>query len=581
MSDTNQTVTDIINLFDVDNQIKKIKGSFRYRFFDPIEQIDEDNRFVSDLQKYPPEIYGTPRYNRISWEGTSEGLTDVGLKSDTILVHKRNFFFASDLSPTFCILTSAEKSMIQSQNHAISDNASTGSKLEYLLNAISSNEYTEDIENNLETATDSSVIPVIDSISGRPVEEVQISDKTQEPDIQVRSRNIENVLKSSQRSPLSRNTFEPLLQKAKIISKKRASQKDPDGRRLTTFFHTVENLNRQDDVYFPSVSKDGKPPGYLQNWTPVGYTVSKYRLREGKETYMYTRFVTDTIFDDPHVAYGQKYRYQLRPVYGKYLHSDGQDETVVFLGSEESAAIDIECIEEKIPSPPRNPKFEYALNSNVRVRWERPPSYIREGITNKDTDDIKGYQLFVRNSLHEPYQLYRYFKFNNTVPSNLRMSAMETISDDYIISSEYDIPDTVLPDDIPRFYEYTEYVVPIRSNVDYYFTLCSIDAHGNSSKYSAQYKIRRNNVTGEVDIQLVCPAGAPKQYPNLLIPGKLVQPAMKVSGYKYMDTYFCPDSQVSVPNLKGESVNIQLFELETEVEKNITITMAQIPNSTK
>ena len=109
---------------------------------------------------------------------------------------------------------------------------------------------------------------------------------------------------------------------------------------------------------------------------------------------------------------------------------------------------------------------------------------------------------------------------------------METISDDYIISSEYETPDTVDPDDIVSFYEYREYVVPIRSNVDYYFALCSIDAHGNSSNYSAQYKIRRNNVTGEVDIQLICPVGAPKQYPNLLIPGRLVQPSMKVSGYK-------------------------------------------------
>ena len=48
-----------------------------------------------------------------------------------------------------------------------------------------------------------------------------------------------------------------------------------------------------------------------------------------------------------------------------------------------------------------------------------------------------------------------------------------------------------------------------------------------------------------------------------------------------MDIYYAPDSQVSSPNIGGASVNIQLFELETEVEKNITITMNQMPKSTK
>ena len=248
---------------------------------------------------------------------------------------------------------------------------------------------------------------------------------------------------------------------------------------------------------------------------------------------------------------------------------------MVFIGSAESASIDIECTELKVPSPPRNPRFEYIGNSNIRVSWERPQSYVTDESIQFDTNDIKGYQLFIRNSLTSPYQLYRYFTFNNTKPENLRMHALETIGDDYIISSEHPTSDSIAPDDIPEFYEYTEYILPIRSNVDYYFALCSIDAHGNSSEYSAQYKIRRNNVTGEVDIQLVCPVGAPKQYPNLLIPGKLVQPSFKASGYKFMDTYFAPDSSVSIPNFGGESVNIQLFDLETEVEKNIKITLTE------
>lgn len=568
-----QTVSDILNLFDLDNQITNINGRFRYRYFDPIEQVDEFNRFANDPQKYPK---GTPRYVRLEWKSGNNELTRVGLGTETPLIHKRNFFFASDLSPSYCVLTVAEKELVQRQGHAISDNATTGSKLDYLLTTISSNEYTEDIEKNLDAVGTTTKIPVIDPVTNRPVEEVVISEHSQTPDIQVRARNIKHIVKSSNNSPLSRGVYEGMVEKATVLDKKLESKTEPDARRLTTLFNTIEQLGRDK---FPSVSRKGKPKGYLQNWEPIGYVISKYRVENGAETYMYSRFVADTIFDDPYVAYGRTYRYQLRPVFAKYVY-EVADDTVVFLGSEESAFIDVVCKEDRMPSPPKNPKFEYALNNNIRIAWERPESYVLDdGLI--DTDDIKGYQLFVRNSLYEPYQLYRYFTFNNTKPESLRIHSMETISDDYIISSEYDTPDTVDPDDIVSFYEYREYVVPIRSNVDYYFALCSIDAHGNSSNYSAQYKVRRNNVTGEVDIQLICPVGAPKQYPNLLIPGRLVQPSMKVSGYKFMDTYFCPDSQISIPNLEGESVNIQLFELETQVEKNITITMKQMPNSTK
>lgn len=567
------TVTDILNLFDVDNQITNIKGSFRYRYFDPIEQVDEFNRFANDPVKYPK---GTPRFVHLEWTSQNKALTKIGLAPDTVLIHKQNLFFASDLSPTYCVLTIAEKEMLQRQSHAISDNATTGSKLDYLLKTVSSDEYTEDIENNLDVDGDSSKIPVVDPVTNRPVQSVSITDQVQPPDIQIRGMNVSQIIKTSNNSPLSRDVYRPIEEKAEVLEKKRNSKPSPNVRRLTTLFHTLSQIRQGSDSKFPSISRSGKPSGYLINWEPIGFVISKYRIKNGSESYMYSRFVADISFDDPYVAYGQTYRYQIRPVFAKYAFAEG-DDTVVFLGSEESAHIDIECKEDRVPTPPKNPKFEYALNNNIRISWERPQSYVLDGGL-IDTDDIKGYQLLIRNSLHEPYQLHRYFTFNNTKPESLRMRSLETISDDYIISSEYDTPDNIDPDDIPSFYEYREYVVPIRANVDYYFALCSIDAHGNSSNYSAQYKVRRNNVTGEVDIQLICPVGAPKQYPNLLIPGKLVQPAMKVSGYQFMDTYFCPDSQLSVPNLEGESVNIQLFELETQVEKNITITMKQMPN---
>lgn len=572
--------TDILNLFDLPNEIKNIKGTFRYRFFDPIEQVDEKCRFINENRD-------VPRYVLIEWEAGEKKLYDLGLNDEDQLIHKKNFFFSSDLSSRFSVISPDDDGIEQTQSHVISDNTTDGSRLDYLLTTVNSNEYTEELEKTISSKNKKSKIPVLDPTTNRPVVITSVVDKIETSDAMIRSNNLHAILKNSAKSPLNGGIYDSILEKSEILDKKFASKVEPDARRFTSFADTIAKIKELDRTSFFSVSRSSRNDEFLQRWELCGYTVSKYRRTEGNDSYMYTRFVADKKFRDPYVAYGQTYRYQLRPVFAKYISSardqDGQfiDNTVVFIGAEESVFIDVECTELKVPSPPRNPRFEYVQNSNIRVTWERPESYVADEGSIYDTDDIKGYQLFIRNTLVEPYRLFRYFTFNNTVPSDLRMRSKETISDEYIITSEYPLADTIATDDIPNFYEYREYILNIRSNVDYYFALCSIDAHGNSSNYSAQYKVRRNNVTGEVDIQLVCPEGSPKQYPNLLIPGKLVNPSFKASGYKYMDVYFAPDSTVSVPNLNGESVNLQLFELETEVEKNITIEFKQRPNSTK
>ena len=239
--------------------------------------------------------------------------------------------------------------------------------------------------------------------------------------------------------------------------------------------------------------------------------------------------------------------------------------------SDESSFIDINCTETKVPSPPDSLVFEYALGNKIRASWDRPPSYVTDDEKSWEVNDIKGYQIFQRHSLREPYSLVKYFTFNNTEPRLQRIYAKEIIPDDYIISTETQEPIRYDRNGAPIYFEPLEYILSIRPNVDYYMTMCSIDAHGNSSNYGTQYKIRRNNVTGEVDIRVISHAGAPKQYPNLYIPGKLVKPSMLVSGYKYLDVYYAPDTKHSKPNYGKDAFNLQLFELETQSEQNIKI----------
>ena len=101
--------TDILNLFDLPNEIKNIRGTFRYRFFDPIEQVDEKCRFVSQNRD-------VPRYVLLTWEAGERTLYDLGLNDKDMLVHKKNFFFSSDLSSSFSVISSDDKGIEQTQS---------------------------------------------------------------------------------------------------------------------------------------------------------------------------------------------------------------------------------------------------------------------------------------------------------------------------------------------------------------------------------------------------------------------------------------------------------------------------------
>ena len=559
-------------------EITNIKGQFRYRFFTPTEQIDEENLDTTTFG-------ADPRYILLNWAGEGDLVESDGFRH--LLVHRENLFFPDDLNSGFCCLVTDENSISQTQQRVISD-ASEGSKLDYLLKTVASNEFTEAIEQNIAGSLGKENklrIPILDPTTNRPIQQSRVYETVEAPsDIFINKTVVQKILQSSNTSPITQRVYDDLMEVSEIIQAEEIAKVNKRGgkRLLTTLQYAIKKIYESGNaktkkstklINFPKLD-----PDYLSNWGLIGYIISKYRVSGSSKKYMYSRIVNERTFRDPHVAYGVTYSYDIRPVYAKYITP--KSDSLLILASDESANIEITCEELRAPSPPKNLFFEYVMNNNIEVSWSRPESYVDDENQAWDTDDIKGYQIFMRNSLKEPYRLHRYFTFNNTFPRSAVMYANEVISDDYIISSEYNFPDSISLSEIPNFYEYTNYVINIRPNTDYYFALCSIDAHGNSSNYSAQYKVRRDNVTGEVDIQLLCPEGAPKQYPNLLIQGKLVQPSFKSSGFRYLDVYFAPDSQASAPNVDEPSMNIQLFDLETQVEKNIVVTVNEDTNTT-
>jgi len=560
--------TEIINHFDLPSELTGITGTFRYRFFDPLEKVEEDSRFANNGED-------VPRYIRLDWTGINDPIS-VDLQGQE-MIHRQNLFFPSDLNSGFTSLTTSEEEALDKQAHVTSDNTSESSRLDYLLNAVVSNKYTEALEQNIGHSR--SVIPVLDPTSNTPVVGKKITyNPDQAPDILIKSSELYSCIRKSIASPLSAGTYDNFDRVSETISTKATSdiEERSNKRLLTTFKNSIETLaspNAKGEFIAKlfNISRDTNNASLLENWQLVGYFISKYRIQGTQETYMYSRIAYNKFYEDPYVAYGKSYRYEIRPIFCKYISANSS--SVIFLCSDESSFIDVQCEEKKCPSPPKNLRFEYIGNENIEISWERPESLVSDKGKIYDSDDIKGYQLFYRHSLNSPYELYRYFTFNNTMPQKFVSRSAELISDDLIISSEYSPAGELDPNNLPVFFEPKRYIFKIRPNTDYFFAMCSIDAHGNSSNYSVQYKARRNNVTGEVDIQLVSSEGAPKQYPNLLVKGKLVDSSIKVSGYRYLDIYLNPDTQMSMPNRNTAGTRLQLFDLETQIEKNITITI--------
>lgn len=569
MSTNIQKGTSRINHFDLPKAIKDIQGTFRYKFFVPNEQISE---YVSDVHAMNP-----PRYVQIKWN-SFQAIKNLEFKPDLSrgLVHKENIFFTTDLNDTFAKITTKEQETQEMTDRTRSD-ASEGSKLDYLLKQSVSNGFTEQLEKSFANRENPSKIPVLDTVSQTPIVQTKRLVDNQPPDIYIDKANVSSILKRSDRSPFFTQKQWKDYQESAHAVQKHTVEKDnnsPYKRKLKAWYHTLKTIDSNTKVKLLQYRGRDDINNFL-DWNLTGFVLLKYRLEENAEIFVTSRFVGNTIYEDPHVCYGQTYMYRLVPVYGKIRSQESTD--LVLLASDESASIVVKCEEKRQPQPPTQIKFSYIGDNEIKINWERPISEIKDKGEIYDTDDIKGYQIFIRHSLHEAYNLYQYYTFNNTVPTSARLYAKETIDDSYIVSSEYDVASDVTLENIPKFFEFKEDILKIRPNTDYFIAMCSIDAHGNSSNYSAQYRIRRDNVTGRVDMKSICAAGAPKQYPNIRIPGKLVQPCFKASGYRKLDIYLAPDSNLAMPNINssGASVNLQLFELETQIEKNISITISE------
>jgi hypothetical protein len=202
--------------------------------------------------------------------------------------------------------------------------------------------------------------------------------------------------------------------------------------------------------------------------------------------------------EDIAVSYGKTYRYAVYPVIN-YTLPAYEDYWMLedFLVCDcPLFTEDIVCKENIRPLPPSKINFFYSDNEDkLRITWSSPA---------EPSGDIKGYQIFKRQSFDSPYTLLKQFESHSE--SDFYTRNINVLYEDVVVTT----------DGMSLIYHDDSFE---KSKTSIY-TLCSIDAHGFVSNYSEQIAIRYDFAKKEIVTDLISRVGAPLHMPNLLIPRK-------------------------------------------------------------
>lgn len=259
----------------------------------------------------------------------------------------------------------------------------------------------------------------------------------------------------------------------------------------------------------------------------VGYLIEKYGEQLDGTTLRYPDIIisdpTLSNYTDPNVRYGGVYKYRVRTIYrtalvgvdeSDYSSFEGFDLSVVLIASLGEYTT-VQCIENIPPLPPVDVTFQQTL-SGLYIRWNFP--------INKQKD-IKRFQIFRRQDISQPFELIREISFDQTI---LPYTTGENVPKSLIQKSSGPIKNFTDID-----------FIDVES--DYIYAICCVDAHGFSSAFSEQYRVRFDMITGKLLVTRISTAGAPKPYPNVNILGDFFSDIIKDSGHGRIRLYFDPE----------------------------------------
>lgn len=314
--------------------------------------------------------------------------------------------------------------------------------------------------------------------------------------------------------------------------------------RLNTFMKqkAITGLSENDfRSYVPYIDIQTGPVSLsnLQTADIVGYIIDKVEYLLDGTVKAHPPFVVENSetrsIIDIRTRYGATYAYTVRAVARISTpaidDSNGDVSLISFLvSSKPSGKAVVRCIELIAPPVPNDINFTWNYETEkLLVHWSHPINSQR---------DIKEFQVFRRNSVDEPFQLLKVFRFNDAQVQN-------------VLTVHYSEPDidlasveiTATPVSLYIDDEFTK-------NSSFIYTVVCVDAHGLCSNYGEQFKLGFDIFKNKLTKELISHSGAPKPYPNMYLEADLFQDTIKVSGAssKRLRVYLNPEFYEVVDN---------------------------------
>ena len=333
----------------------------------------------------------------------------------------------------------------------------------------------------------------------------------------------------------------------------------------------------------------------------VGYIIEKVEVF-GNEVTKFPIFIssvgsgdvgdtyqTGRSFVDPNVRYGARYHYSIRSIYcvlyeffnDLELEPDlSQYYKGVFLISSKKATKEVHCVEKVNPRPPVNLKFSLPQlsTSNIftlKFSWRFPIN---------PQKDIKGFQVFRRENINEPFTLLAEYDFNDSLYRPV-LKEVAPAQDMYRIVKNRD------PVVIRKYYD-----KDFTPDKEYIYAVASVDAHGLTSNLSSQMMVKYNTFKQELSVSVLSKPNAPKAYPNIFINRDLFEDKVEINNKKRMTLYFNPDhSEIYKVSDQGNQIPLNLIAktsnilnlptykinfVNVDLQKNNTLDIKIFDNST-
>jgi len=269
--------------------------------------------------------------------------------------------------------------------------------------------------------------------------------------------------------------------------------------------------------------------GFLPGVAFLGYMIQKNEIINGEEVLVTNAYLdgafeasaedTTTELNDFLVKYGSTYTYKIKTLYllrwNEYASTGETTQKYSMVSSRSAPFVKVECVEKIPPTPPNGIEFVRQQNGSIQLFWT-PGS--------NPTGDVVKYQVFRRKTIDEPFTLIRQIDFDYTEE---QVESPETVPSQSIIKQPYAWC---------NFFDYE-----FDNFSEYIYAVCAVDAHHLSSNYSPQFKVKYDQTVGRLKVDMISPEGAPKPYPNFLLPEILFEDSVKDSLHKYLDIYFTPN----------------------------------------